>query len=121
MTKTIDRAAEVIARANLARRERRPHADVHIVTMQAAREYAHALAEAGLLSPDLPESNDDSLPLPTRSWELDGEGSPVVWSVPGGRVMIQRIEPGDLTPAQARTFALNVLAAANHAEGETND
>ncbi len=57
MTKTIDRAAEVIARANRARRERRPHADVDIVTVQAARDYARALAKAGLLAPDLPESN----------------------------------------------------------------
>ena len=82
---------------------------------------AAAVAElhaAGLLTPDLPDANDDSLPLPTRSWELDAEGRPVVWTEPGCSVMIQRIEPGDLTPAQARAFALNILAAANYSEGD---
>ena len=51
-THIVDRAAEVIAKANLARRERRPHADVHIVTQQAAHDYARALADAGLLAPE---------------------------------------------------------------------
>ena len=78
---------------------------------------AQALTDAGLLAPDLPDANDDSLPLPTRSWELDAEGSPVVWTAPGTTVMIQRIEPGDLTPAEARDLALNILAAADYAEG----
>ena len=32
--------------------------------------------------------------------------------------MVQRIEPGDLTPAQARGLALNLLAAADYCEGE---
>ena len=82
------------------------------------RDLAHLLDDAGLLAPDIPEANDTSLPLPTRSWVLDAEGSPVVWSAPGTTVMIQRIEPGDLFPAQARRFALNVLAAADYAEGE---
>ena len=79
---------------------------------------AAALAKEGLLAPDLPQANDTSLPLPTRSWVLDAEGSPVVWSAPGTTVMIQRIEPGDLFPAQARRFALNILAAADYCEGE---
>ena len=82
---------------------------------------AQALTDAGLLAPDLPDANDDSLPLPTRSWELDAEGRPVVWTAPGCSVMIQRIEPGDLTAAQARAFALNILAAADYSEGDTND
>lgn len=84
----------------------------------AAVEELHA---AGLLIPDLPDANDDSLPLPTRSWELDAEGRPVVWTAPGCSVMIQRIEPGDLTAAQARAFALNILAAAAYSEGTTHD
>ena len=71
--------------------------------------------------PNLPEANDTELPLPTKTWVLDAEGSPVVWTAPGDRVMIQRIEPGDLTPDQARTFALNVLAAAAYSEGTTHD
>ena len=70
---------------------------------------------------DLPEPNDTSLPLPTRSWVLDAEGRPVVWTAPGYSVMIQRIEPGDLTPDQAHAFALNILAAAAYSEGDTDD
>ena len=70
---------------------------------------------------DLPEANDASFPHPAKGWVLDAEGRPVVWTAPGGLVMIQRIEPGDLTPAQARTFALNILAAADYAEGDTDD
>ena len=74
-----------------------------------------------LANHDLPEANDPSHIHPSKGWVLDVQGRPVVWSAPGGRVMIQRIEPGGLTPAQARTFALNILAAANHVEGDTND
>lgn len=69
----------------------------------------------------LPAANDTELPLPTKTWVLDAEGSPVVWTDPGCSVMIQRIEPGDLTPAQARTFALNILAAAAYSEGDHDD
>ena len=66
----------------------------------------------------LPAANDTELPHPTKTWVLDAEGSPVVWTAPGCSVMIQRIEPGDLFPAQARRFALNILAAADYCEGE---
>ena len=76
------------------------------------------LADEGLLAPDLPEANDTELPHPTKSWTLDAEGFPVVWTEPGCSVMIQRIEPGDLTADQARAFALNILAAANYSEGD---
>lgn len=82
---------------------------------------AAAVAElhaAGLLAPALPEANDTSLPYPMKGWLLDAQDRPVVWTAPGGRVMIQRIEPGDLTPTQARAFALNILAAANYSEGD---
>lgn len=82
---------------------------------------AAAVAElhaAGFLAPDLPEANDpDMLHPTTKGWLLDAQDRPVVWTAPGGRVMIQRVEPGDLTPAQARTFALNILAAAAYSEG----
>ena len=108
MATNIDRAAEVIN-------------DTLGVLTVSAESIAHELAKAGLLAPDLPDANDDSLPLPTRSWELDAEGRPVVWTAPGTTVMIQRIEPGDLTAAQARAFALNILAAADYSEGDTND
>ena len=70
---------------------------------------------------DLPAANDANLLHPMRGWVLDAEGSPVVWTAPGFSVMIQRIEPGDLTPDQARTFALNILAAAAYSEGTNHD
>ena len=83
-----------------------------------------ALAEAGLLAPDLPEANAPDIFVPDgKGWLLDDENGPVVWTAPGGLVMVQRVEPGDLTPAEARFFALAVLAAAqysaaNHKEEE---
>lgn len=83
-----------------------------------------ALAQAGLLAPDLPEPNDPSIFVPDgKGWLPCGLTGPSVWTAPGGRVMVQRVEPGDLTPAEARFFALAVLAAAqysaaNHKEEE---
>lgn len=77
-----------------------------------------ALAQAGLLAPDLPEANDPSIFVPDgKGWLLDDENGPVVWTAPGGRVMVQRVEPGDLIPKEARDFAYTVLAAANYAGG----
>ncbi|OHO60913.1 hypothetical protein [Corynebacterium sp. HMSC036D02] len=76
-----------------------------------------ALAQAGLLAPDLPEANDPSIFVPDgKGWLLDDENGPVVWTAPGGLVMVQRIEPGDLTPDEANAFALTVLAAAQYAK-----
>ncbi|MDK6807728.1 hypothetical protein QP365_09115 [Corynebacterium aurimucosum] len=78
-----------------------------------------ALAQAGLLAPDLPEANDPSIFVPDgKGWLLDDENGPVVWTAPGGLVMVQRIEPGDLTPDEANAFALTVLAAAQYAKGK---
>lgn len=80
-----------------------------------------ALAEAGLLAPDLPEANDPSIFVPDgKGWLLDDENGPVVWTAPGGLVMVQRVEPGDLTPDEAHFFALTVLAAAQYA-GDHNE
>lgn len=74
-----------------------------------------ALAKAGLIAPDLPEANDPSIFVPDgKGWLLDDENGPVVWTAPGGLVMVQRIEPGDLTPDEANAFALTVLAAAQY-------
>ena len=42
----------------------------------------------------------------------------VVWTAAGGRVMVQRLEPGDLTPEDARALAAVLIEAAAHAEGE---
>ena len=78
-----------------------------------------ALANAGLLAPDLPEANATDIFVPDgKGWLLDDENGPVVWTAPGGLVMVQRVEPGDLTPAEARFFALAVLAAAQYSKGE---
>ena len=78
-----------------------------------------ALADAGLLAPDLPEANDPSIFVPDgKGWLLDDENGPVVWTAPGGLVMVQRIEPGDLTPDEASFFALSVLAAAQYSKGK---
>lgn len=80
---------------------------------------ADALAEAGLLAPDLPEANAPSIFVPDgKGWLLDDENGPVVWTAPGGLVMVQRVEPGDLTPDEANAFALTVLAAAQYAKGK---
>ena len=76
-----------------------------------------ALANAGLLAPDLPEANATDIFVPDgKGWLLDDENGPVVWTAPGGLVMVQRVEPGDLTPAEARFFALAVLAAAQYSK-----
>lgn len=80
---------------------------------------AERLAKAGLLAPDLPEPNDPSIFVPDgKGWLPCGLTGPSVWTAPGGRIMVQRVEPGDLTPAEARFFALAVLAAAQYAKGE---
>ena len=42
----------------------------------------------------------------------------VAWTAVGGRVMVQRLEPGDLTPDDARALAQVLNEAAAHAEGE---
>ena len=75
-----------------------------------------ALAQAGLLMPDLPESNGSDGFVPGgKEWLPGGPYGPIVWTAPGSRVMVQRVEPGDLTPDEARFFALTVLAAAQYA------
>lgn len=77
---------------------------------------ADALAEAGLIAPDFPESNGSDGFVPDgKEWLPGGPYGPSVWTAPGGRVMVQRVEPGDLTPTEARFFALAVLAAAQYA------
>lgn len=78
-----------------------------------------ALANAGLLAPDLPEANGLDIAVPDgKAWLPCGLTGPSVWTAPGGRVMVQRVEPGDLTPADARFFSLAVLAAAQYSKGK---
>ena len=73
------------------------------------------LYRAGILAPDLPEANDAGIIVPGgKGWLPCGLTGPSVWTAPGGRVMVQRVEPGDLTPDEANAFALAVLAAAQY-------
>ncbi|AIT62178.1 hypothetical protein [Corynebacterium doosanense] len=74
-----------------------------------------ALADAGLIAPNLP-NNDEELAGGSRGWRTPEGG--IIWSAPAGRVMIQRVEPGNWTPAEARDVAGRILAAADLAEGE---
>lgn len=84
---------------------------------RACQEHAQALADAGLLTPELPEPNDPGIFVPDgKGWIPGGPHGPSVWTAPGSPIMVQRIEPGDLTPDEARGVALVLLAAANHAE-----
>ena len=78
-----------------------------------------ALAKAGLLTPDLPEANDLDISAPDEKlWLPCGPTGPSAWARPGGRVRVRRIEPGDLTPDEARGVAYALLAAAQYAEQE---
>lgn len=75
------------------------------------------LAGAGLLAPDLPEPNDHRVFVPRgQKWALGGEFGPSVWTAPNLQVMVQHIEPGKLTPNEARQVAYALLAAANYSE-----
>lgn len=77
---------------------------------------AKHLDDYGLLMADLPKSNDAGIIVPGgKGWLPQGLTGPSVWTAPGGRVMVQRVEPGDLIPKEARDFAYTVLAAANYA------
>lgn len=79
---------------------------------------AQALADAGLIAPDLPEPNEANFVPDGKGWLPGGPHGPSVWTAPDSRIMVQRIEPGDLTPDEAREVAHALLAAANHAEGK---
>lgn len=87
---------------------------------------AQDLADAGLLAPDQPEPDRQGKSGQFRmaEWLPLGTGleNPIVWTAAGaGRVMIQRIEPGELTPEGTRKVALALLAAANYTEQEQTD
>lgn len=67
----------------------------------------------------LPEPNDPNVFVPGgKGWLPGGPHGPSVWTAPGGTVMVQRIEPGDLTPEEAREVANALYAAANYSEGK---
>ena len=72
---------------------------------------------AGLITPDLPEPNDPGIFVPDgKGWIPGGTNGPSVWTAPDSPIMVQRIEPGDLTPDEARGVAYALLAAANYSE-----
>ena len=81
------------------------------------------LAEAGYVIVKLPEPNgfwgegpewaQDAAPGDSTGW--------VAWTAVGGLVMLQRVEPGELTPDQARELGAALLAAAAHAEQVSDD
>lgn len=75
------------------------------------------LETAGLLAPNLPEGGESTAPG-VKEWHITtGEqDGPIVWTAPNSPVMVQRIEPGDLTPREARALADSLYAAANYAE-----
>lgn len=78
-------------------------------------------ADAGLFPLDLPEANDPNVFSPgCKGWLPGGPSGPSVWTAPDGTVMVQRIEPGNLTPGEAREVAYAMLAAADHSEGVTH-
>lgn len=110
---TQDKAAEVI------RTWQKRHKNIMDSDPEwAAQNLAGDLHNAGLITPDLPEANDLDISTPDEKlWLPCGPTGPSVWARPGGKVRVRRIEPGDLTPAEARSFALTVLAAANYSEG----
>ena len=92
-------------------------ADACLDCIREAKDAAKDIAEAGLLTPDLPEANDLDISAPDEKlWLPCGPTGPSAWARPGGRVRVRRIEPGDLTPDEARGVAYALLAAANYSE-----
>lgn len=89
---------------------------------ETPRELAKQLHQYGLLMPDLPEPEDPGIFVPGgKGWLPCGPVGPSVWTAPNSLIMVQRVEPGDFTPAQARELALALLAAANHAEAQARE
>lgn len=89
---------------------------------RACQEHAQALAEAGLLTPDLPEPHRE-VELHTPEWFLDGPISLVVSDPSEGVVSYgSDVHNGAfrlvLTKEEAEGIALALLAAANHAQEE---
>lgn len=83
----------------------------------AAQNLVGHLIDEGLLAPNLPEPNDPGIFVPNgKGWLPCGPDGPSVWTAPHGQIMVQRIEPGELTPGEARGVAYALLAAADAAE-----
>ena len=106
----MEKAAQMIRDLSEVDGETLGYAHVHNI--------AQALADAGLLAPDLPEPDKTGILVQdARWWLLGGPDDPSVWAAPDSPVMVQRIEPGELTPDEAREVAHALLAAADYSEG----
>ena len=77
---------------------------------------AQDLADAGLIAPDLPKPDEADFVPGGKGWLPGGPHGPSIWTAPDSTVMVQRIEPGDLTPEEARGIAHALLAAADYSE-----
>lgn len=73
-----------------------------------ANTITERLADAGLLAPDLPESEDNTF--------LEYEDC-TVWAAPRRNKVRLEVTDSRFTPDEAREVAHALLAAANHAEG----
>ncbi|MGV0870051.1 hypothetical protein [Corynebacterium kalidii] len=103
----IDRAAEIILRyAGVLGATRARQAD-------AAYRAARALAEAGHLAPDLPEPDETG-----RRWKVDYKHLPVSHTSTSGNQVTLRTSYGwwHTDPAEAKSLAYALLAAADYAE-----
>lgn len=107
-----DRAAEVI-RTWQARHK----TELDNNTAWAAQNLAGDLANAGLTAPDLPKPDEANFVPDGKGWLPGGPHGPSIWTAPDSTVMVQRLEPGDLTPEEARGIAHALLAAADYSEG----
>ncbi|WP_130841630.1 hypothetical protein [Corynebacterium neomassiliense] len=104
----IDRAAEVLRNTSVVT----PHRGMD---SNASTTFAQALADAGLLAPDLPEPDGKGYTgHPTWCADAVEPRGGLVEIYHGGYA---NGENEDIyTPSEAREFALGILAAADHAE-----
>ena len=115
----IDKAAYIIENYGLNCTRCNERKDICDICGTRARIAVEELKNAGLLALDLPKPNDPSIFVPNgKGWLPGGPHGPSIWTAPDSRIMVQRIEPGDLTPEETREVAHVLLAAANHAEKE---
>lgn len=76
-----------------------------------ARDMAQALDRAGLLA------REDDRPVRIKEWRFKEGGGPIVWTAPGARIIVQNLEPGDLTPHDARRLVHMLNDAADFSDG----
>lgn len=82
-----------------------------------ARGIAQALEKAGLLAFDY----GDQPPRRIKEWRFSNGTGPIVWTSPDSPIMVQRIEPCELTPGEAGRLSRMLKEAAEYSEGESLD